>query len=195
MTTIASRKNAPHSKDSRVVFGDPFTEREKSAEAATFAAPPTDADSTVALRRRLASTKKRLAEQVNERQDASQEEEVWRGTGARLRDDATAVDILQRWDGVVVDVGEETFRARLLDEATGRPQLEADIYISDVAEHDRPLLKHNGIFYWYVGYRDPHGDRERISKIRFRRLPPKTEADLKRAEHRASERRKLLGWN
>jgi|SRR5215208_1637599 len=105
-----------------------------------------------------------------------------------------ASEILQRWDGVVLGVNEETFRARLLDERTGRPRLEADVYVEDVSEHDRSLLRPGAVFYWHIGYRDPHGDRERFSRIRFQRLPPRTEADVARADRRARERRELLGY-
>jgi murein DD-endopeptidase MepM/ murein hydrolase activator NlpD len=104
------------------------------------------------------------------------------------------VEILQRWDGVVLSVGDETFRARLFDQRSGKPRVEADVYLSDVAEQDRSLLKPNATFYWHMGYRDPHGDRERVSKIRFQRLPPKSQADIRRAELRVAERRKLFGW-
>lgn len=104
------------------------------------------------------------------------------------------LQLLRRWDGIVLSVGEETFRARLFDPETSRPEVEADIYVSDVAAQDRDLLRMNAVFYWHMGYRDPDGDRERVSKIRFQRLPPKTEADLARARTRAEERRKLHHW-
>jgi hypothetical protein len=105
------------------------------------------------------------------------------------------VAILQRWDGVVLDVGDKTFRARLLDESSGRPQIDADVFISEVPPHDQEMLRPGAVFYWHIGYRDPTGDRERVSRIRFRRLPPKTKADLRRAERRAASLRSQLGWN
>lgn len=107
---------------------------------------------------------------------------------------ARGVQILERWDGVVLEVGDKTFRARLLDEKDGRPRAEADVFVGELSPHDRPLLKPGAIFYWHIGYRDPHGDRERVSRIRFRRLPPKTKADLKRAELEADKIRSQFGW-
>jgi hypothetical protein len=107
---------------------------------------------------------------------------------------APSIQILERWDGVVISVGETAFRARLLDEKTGTPRVEADIFISEVAPQDRAMLVGGSVFYWHIGYRDPDGDHERISRIRFRRLPPKTAADLRRAERRATEIRGKFGW-
>jgi hypothetical protein len=104
------------------------------------------------------------------------------------------LEILQRWDGVVIAVGGETFRARLFDRSTATPEIEADVYISDVATQDRDLLRPNAVFYWHMGYRDPAGDRERVSKIRFQRLPAKTEMDIARARSRADARRKRHNW-
>jgi hypothetical protein len=116
-------------------------------------------------------------------------------TASTVQGTATrSIQILERWDGVVLSVGETVFRARLLDEKTGTPRVDAEIFISEVAPQDRALLVSGSVFYWHIGYRDPDGDHERISRIRFRRLPPKTPADLRRAERHATEIRSKFGW-
>jgi hypothetical protein len=104
------------------------------------------------------------------------------------------VQLLERWDGIVLDVGDKTFRARLIDERGGRPRAEAEIFLSEVPPRDKALLRQGAVFYWHIGYRDPEGDRERVSRIRFRRLPPKTKADLRRAERLAEGIRTQFGW-
>lgn len=107
---------------------------------------------------------------------------------------ARGLQILERWDGIVQEVGESTFTARLLDQKSGRPRAETEVFIGEVPPYDRPLLKPGAVFYWHIGYRDPEGDHERVSRIRFRRLPPKTRADLKRAELAADKIRSQFGW-
>jgi hypothetical protein len=104
------------------------------------------------------------------------------------------VEILDRWDGIVVGVGDTTFKARLLAEDGGRPQADVEIFTSEVPLGDRHLIREGSVFFWHVGYRDPEGDRERVSRIRFRPLPAKTKADLRRAQRRADEIRRRVGW-
>jgi hypothetical protein len=109
---------------------------------------------------------------------------------------ATATfDVQQKWEGVVTEVNGATFVARLLDLSGSRPDQEAEIYIDEVSPRDRKRLAAGAIFYWYIGYRDEaNGDRERASRIRFRRLPPLTTAEVEAARQRAAAMRARLGW-
>jgi hypothetical protein len=103
---------------------------------------------------------------------------------------------LRKWDGVVLSMRDDVFRARLFDESADEPEAEADIYVSEVPPQDRSLLTPGSLFYWHIGYRDtPSGDRERVSRIRFRRLPPPSAADRKRAVQKADELRASFGWS
>jgi len=102
---------------------------------------------------------------------------------------------LQHWEGVVEIVTEDSFLARLHDRRhPGRPE-EAEIPLSDVAEGDLELMTPGAVFYWTIGYLvTPGGQRTRTSTIRFRRLPVWTDQELKDAETRAADTKRLLGW-
>jgi hypothetical protein len=106
------------------------------------------------------------------------------------------LQLVSKLEGVVLSVEAETFLARLTDDSAEQPEIEARVYIKEVSEADRELLRPNGLFYWTIGYRDtPDGDRLRESRIRFRRLPGWREEDLNNADAWADETRQLLGWN
>lgn len=115
------------------------------------------------------------------------------------REQATAparFDVLQKWEGVVTAVNGAAFGSRLIDLTGARADQEAEISINEVSPRDRSRLKLGAVFYWYIGYRDePNGDRERASRIRFRRLPPLTDSELQAAERTATELRARLGWH
>ena len=101
---------------------------------------------------------------------------------------------LQRWEGVVLDVGQETFTARLADRTSpSREEEEVEIPLDEVSRSDLNLLSPGAIFYWSIGYLDrPSGQRLRESVIRFRRLPAWSRHELDVARRRAKELRDFL---
>jgi len=101
----------------------------------------------------------------------------------------------ERWEGTVLDVGEDAFRARLVDLDQSTADEEAEIFLSEVSDEDLPLLKRGALFYWSIGYHtDRRGQRTKSSLIRFRRLPTWTKADLKEAERAAEMTSSVLRW-
>ncbi|HEX8947795.1 MAG TPA: hypothetical protein VF790_02465, partial [Dissulfurispiraceae bacterium] len=95
---------------------------------------------------------------------------------------------LQKWEGVVTEIGKDVFNARLFDLTANNPEEIAEFSIDDVSEDDRELLKPGAIFYWSIGYLTTRtGQRMRMSFIKFRRLPAWTERDIKSAKKRAAE--------
>jgi hypothetical protein len=95
---------------------------------------------------------------------------------------------LQEWEGYVVDVGQETFTARLIDlTANGeQEEEEADFPIAELSDSDQHMLRRGAIFRWAIGYRRTRGGtKERISRIVFRRLPAWTQRELEENRRKA----------
>jgi hypothetical protein len=100
---------------------------------------------------------------------------------------------IQKWEGHVIQVGKDSFSARLIPIAGEGPDQEAEIYMEEVAPDDRSLVEPGAVFYWSIGYLDkPSGTRLRASVLRFRRLPVWTQRELENATIKADELRDLL---
>lgn len=115
---------------------------------------------------------------------------VWR------RPDAPkdAFQALQRWEGVVTMIEDETFVARLTDLTSKGPDEEVELPLSDIPNDDEDLLEAGAVFYWAIGYRDEaSGQRQRVSALRFRRLPVWSISELRAAQERAVEVASALG--
>lgn len=103
---------------------------------------------------------------------------------------------LQEWEGSVVEVYEDRFVARLTDMTDEtNAQEEAVFYVDELRKDDVQLLREGAIFRWVVGYHyERGGTKRRSSQIVFRRLPVWTKSQLQRADTRAEEIRRDLGW-
>lgn len=96
--------------------------------------------------------------------------------------------ILQRWEGIVLEIRTDTFVALLVDKSGTRADEEAEIPIEELSRPDLDLLAEGAVFYWGVGYLDrPSGQRTRESMIRFRRLPAWSTKELTDAVARAED--------
>jgi len=108
-----------------------------------------------------------------------------------------SVQVKNEWEGYVVDVGAETFTARLVDKTRcdEHEDEEADFPIADVSDDDKKLLKPGGVFRWIIGYQKlPGGSRRRFSQVVFRQLPQWTEKELVKAEEEAKEISSKIQW-
>lgn len=91
--------------------------------------------------------------------------------------------LLQQWEGCVNSLGDDEFRASLFDLTNpATPEEEATFDMEEVAPGDRNLVRPGAFFYWSVGYRTREGARERVSAIKFRRLPHWTRKTLAKVE-------------
>lgn len=99
----------------------------------------------------------------------------------KLRVSKEKIRVLQRWTGVVELVETDRFFAVLRDETDARnPLEEAELEFAEVSRSDRSLVVEGATFYWFIGYRDTvGGQRERISTLRFARLPRLSDAERK----------------
>ena len=110
-----------------------------------------------------------------------------------LQSSFTAV---QEWEGHVVEVGDDTFTARLMDVTAGveTDREEADFLISDVGESDYDLLVPGAVFRWSIGYVRMGITKIRGSQIVFRRLPKWQAIDVNQGRKRAQELAAAITW-
>jgi hypothetical protein len=96
------------------------------------------------------------------------------------------LEVLNAWEGAVtaVDHQARTFTARLYDLTYDTADIsEADFDINDVSANDIELLRVGGVFRWMIGYRKhSFGQHDRISTIKFRRLPAWSADDIEAAK-------------
>jgi hypothetical protein len=113
-------------------------------------------------------------------------------TSERLREILIA---LQSWEGVVLDVGEASFVVRLIDAADEHADEEVTLSKDELSDFDLELLEPGAILYWTIGYRQRVGGaRERVSRIRLRRLPAWTARQLTEAQERVATLARDLDW-
>ena len=99
------------------------------------------------------------------------------------------------WEGVVLEVFEESFTARLVDLNDPSQYEEAEILNNSVSDlSDLELIEPGAIFFWSIGRRIEGRRSEQISMIQFRRLPVWTKREIQQSNQEASEIMKELGW-
>lgn len=102
---------------------------------------------------------------------------------------------IQKWEGYVLEVFEETFLARLIRLEGEGPDQEAEIYLEDLDVPDRALVMPGAVFYWSIGYLDKPSGRIRASILRFRRLPGWTKGEIEAAADAAKKLKALFVAN
>lgn len=101
---------------------------------------------------------------------------------------------LSRREGVVLEVRQDEFDARLVDLDDDEDDLDATFAIEELSPDDVPLLRPGAVFYWTIGYLDDQVRRRtRVSDLRFRRLPYEDVTGLTDAEAAADQIRRELG--
>lgn len=101
---------------------------------------------------------------------------------------------MSRREGVVLEIRQDEFDARLVDLDGAETDLEATFAIEELSPDDVALLRAGAVFYWTIGYFDDHVRRRtRVSELRFRRLPSEDSNVLAEAEAEADQIRRELG--
>lgn len=102
---------------------------------------------------------------------------------------------LQRWEGMVTTIKEDTFVARLKDLSTDIAEEEVEMTMRDVSDDDKDLVQIGAIFYWSIGYETTATRQvKRTSIIKFRRLPAWSAHELNTIKKRAAEAAMAIGW-
>jgi len=91
---------------------------------------------------------------------------------------------IQKWEGSVISVSGDTFKATLSPLVGDGAVQEAEIYIEDITPDERPLIEPGAVFYWSIGYLTRPSGRRRESVIRFRRLPTWTSNEVRIGKER-----------
>ena len=105
-------------------------------------------------------------------------------------------ELLQLWEGNVIDVGAATFRAELRDLTCPANARERAVFSNrEVSAGDLPLLAPGAVFYWSIGYEKQltTGQTRKVSLIRMQRLPSWSRRELDEARREAAEMAKGLG--
>lgn len=101
----------------------------------------------------------------------------------------------QKWEGMVLEVLDTSFVARLVDLTQTGPDEEAEFLLDAISAEDRPLVRPGAIFYWNIGYHTSYsGQWVRASIMSFRWLPVWTQAEIEAAKREAGRLGKAIGW-
>ena len=105
-----------------------------------------------------------------------------------LREGLTNFIPLKQLEGQVVLVNQEQKEVSIrFHEIGGDNQIveEAVFEMEEIPPSDYDLLEEGAIVYWNIGYLDQSGGRQRISELRFRRMPIWSKRDIERVEKKA----------
>lgn len=89
-------------------------------------------------------------------------------------------ELLQQFEGTVRSVSDQEMVVELRDlTSPAMPPEEASFDLREVSDGDRSLLAVGAVFYWSIGYEvTAHGQKKRVSELRFRRWPPWTKREI-----------------
>lgn len=101
---------------------------------------------------------------------------------------------LQKWEGIVQQIHNDYFVAKLIDLTNKLPDEIAEFPIEEISEDDKRLVELGAVFYWNIGYQiSKSKQKRRTSLIRFRRLVAWSEKDLQRGKMISDSISALLG--
>lgn len=100
--------------------------------------------------------------------------------------------LLQQWEGTVTEVASSEFTAELRDlTEPANYREEATFDLDEVSPDDQTLLALGAVFRWSIGYRtSAAGQRERVSLLRFIRIPGWRKSAVEEVERRAAQLQK-----
>ena len=105
----------------------------------------------------------------------------------------TRYKLLQKWEGVVLEMDEDSFTSRLIDSNAELPPHQATFARSELSPDEDSQIAVGAPFVWTIGYRHKPS-RERVSSIYFRRLPAWNEDELTSARQRGEQLSTAIAW-
>jgi len=92
----------------------------------------------------------------------------------------------QEWEGTVTEIGDSSFKARMIDIRRSEPEEEAEIPFEEVSQADKSLVVVGAVFRLAIGYRRrASGTQRRTANLVFRRLPKWTKCEFAEADDTA----------
>ncbi len=91
---------------------------------------------------------------------------------------------IRKYDGIILERGQETFWARLYENPTDYPSVDAEFDLADLPQSDREIAIQGARIVWTIGFEMQRGTLKKQSILYIRRLPPisvKEAEDSKRA--------------
>lgn len=102
--------------------------------------------------------------------------------------------LLKKYEGVVISRGPQSFTARLFENASDYPAVEAEFDIEELSETDRTLAVEGAPLVWTIGYRYDGSTRKRESAIYLRRLPAWSDQEIEKSARAAEELTRGIHW-
>lgn len=96
----------------------------------------------------------------------------------------------EEWKGVVLDVGDDAFRARLTLVGAPAPDHEAKLPLDVVSDRDRAMVVEGVTFLWTIGLQDTAGERATVSRIRLDEQPAISQEEIDDVLAHAAERKR-----
>ena len=106
----------------------------------------------------------------------------------------TSSELYARLDGVIVSCDDDSFVARLYEDASDYPVMEAEFATEDVATAERNLVVEGAQLVWTISYRHEGGTRFREGTVYLKR-GALTDAELFVASERTSHLLNAINWN
>jgi hypothetical protein len=101
--------------------------------------------------------------------------------------------LLKKYQGFVCSRGETSFTARLFENVSDYPVIEAEFDLEELSETDRALAVEGSALVWTIGYHE-NGPRKRESLIYIRRRPGWTAKEAKEAEAASESLTSDIDW-
>jgi len=104
----------------------------------------------------------------------------------------TSAFSLEKWEGCITEVQDDTFTATLVDLKANNSDEEAVFFINEISLEERKMIVEGALFYWNIGYEIRNGQRRSVSEIRFRRLPKISKREIDLGKKRAHLLKSML---
>ena len=102
--------------------------------------------------------------------------------------------LLKKYEGFVTARGEDSFTARLFENSSDYPVIEAEFDLEELSENDRKLAIEGAPLVWTIGYGYDGSTRKRESLIYLRRLSAWSEKDLMEGRKAAEDLTRAIQW-